>query len=220
MFKIYREIFDFFNANIKEISLVVLIAELPLILLNNTISKDISSQAAFLILFFGIVSMAISNSAMTVVFSMILHKEVIDFKKAFINGFKYLPKMILAILIYGFFVAAGLILFIIPGIVIGSRLSLYNYYIVYENMDPFQAIKASAISTRGFTFEITILFVGIFFIVTTPYFITAKYLLVSKITNPAVFIGSDVIFSILGTLILILTFRVYCMIKEKKGIYF
>lgn len=195
------------------------ITQLPLIVIDNLIPRDTAQQTAFMILVMGIFIIAISNGALTILFSMVINRQEPDIKICLKQSLNYLPKMIVAIMLYGMCIVAGVLCFIIPGIIIGARLSLYNYYIIYENMDPVAALKQSFSATQGFTFEVTSLFVFIFFIATIPYLIVANYLYVIKITNPLILVASDFIFSVIGTLVLVLTFRIYCMIKEKNGIY-
>lgn len=219
MLKLYREIFDFFRLNIKEISLIILITKFPLIALKHALPAEISAEMASLIIFASIVSMALSNGAMTILFSTVLSGEKKDVKLAIIRSFSYLPRMIIALMIYSILIFLGLFLLIVPGVIIGARLSLYNYYLIYENFDPFRAIKESAISTNGFTAEITILFILMTIIVYGPYLVILKFFAASHITNLLIFSITELIFSIAGTLVLVLTFRLYCLIKEKKGIF-
>ncbi|MGM0418939.1 MAG: YciC family protein [Thermodesulfobacteriota bacterium] len=220
MFKIYQEIFEFFKTNIQILAIVVAITELPLILLDNFLPGSLQAGPAFAVLILGIVVVAFSNGTLTAVFSMIFYKEQIDIKQALTTSLNYLPRMLTGILIYGLLIILGVICFILPGIIIGARLSLYNYYIIYEDMEPVEALKESFRVTTGFTWEVTALFMVMFFIATIPYLVTANYLHAAEITNPLFLIVSDYAFSVLGTLVPVLTFRIYCMIKEKNGIYF
>ena len=220
MFRIYREIFEFFNTNIKQIGLIVIITELPLIIINNLSPRVMTSDISFFSIFLGIMTMGLTNGALTILFSKILNRQKINISQIIKESLSYLPKMIIGIMIYGAFVLAGVLCFIIPGIIIGARLSLYNYYIVYENMEPFQAIKQSAVTTNGFTLQITSLFMAMFGIVTIPYLFAVNYLSLLGVSNLIVHILVDVIFSLVGTLVLVMTFRIYCMVKQKNGVYF
>ncbi|MDY0133216.1 MAG: hypothetical protein RBR53_11180 [Desulforegulaceae bacterium] len=220
MNKILLEIFDFFKANLRMIAVIVAITELPLIVIDNLFVKYKQTNLNFLILILGILVIAISNAAMTILFSTILNKTPVDMKKIFSISLSYLPKMITAVLLYGLLIIAGIFLFIIPGLIIGARLSLYNYYLIYEQMEPIDALKASFYATKGATLEVTTIFLVIFLVSTLPYLIVANYLNIINIFNPFVLIITDFIFSIIGTLVLVLTFRLYCMVKEEKGINF
>ncbi|MGE4520822.1 MAG: hypothetical protein AB7E04_15075 [Desulfobacteraceae bacterium] len=220
MNKILLQIFDFFKANLREIAVIVAITELPLIVIDNLFIKYEQNNINFLIVILGIIIIAVSNAAMTVLFSSILNKEPFDLKKILSAGLSYLPKMITAVLLYGLLIILGVFFFILPGLIIGARLSLYNYYIIYENMEPVDALKESFNATKGATFEVTTIFVVIFLIATLPYVIFANYLNILNIFNPFVLILTDYVFSVIGTLVLVLTFRLYCMVKEENGIKF
>jgi hypothetical protein len=218
--KILLQIFDFFKANLREIAVIVAITELPLIVIDNLFIKYEQNNINFLIVILGIIIIAVSNAAMTVLFSSILNKEPFDIKKILSAGLSYLPKMITAVLLYGLLIILGVFFFILPGLIIGARLSLYNYYIIYENMEPVDALKESFNATKGATFEVTTIFVVIFLIATLPYVLFANYLNILNIFNPFVLMLTDYAFSVIGTLVLVLTFRLYCMVKEENGIKF
>lgn len=220
MNKILLQIFDFFKANLREIAVIVAITELPLIVIDNLFIKYEQNNINFLIVILGIIIIAVSNAAMTVLFSSILNKEPFDLKKILSAGLSYLPKMITAVLLYGLLIILGVFFFILPGLIIGARLSLYNYYIIYENMEPVDALKESFNATKGATFEVTTIFVVIFLIATLPYVLFANYLNMLNIFNPFVLMLTDYVFSVIGTLVLVLTFRLYCMVKEENGIKF
>lgn len=220
MNKILLQIFDFFKANLREIAVIVAITELPLIVIDNLFIKYEQNNINFLIVILGIIIIAVSNAAMTVLFSSILNKEPFDLKKILSAGLSYLPKMITAVLLYGLLIILGVFFFILPGLIIGARLSLYNYYIIYENMEPVDALKESFNATKGATFEVTTIFVVIFLIATLPYVLFANYLNILNIFNPFVLMLTDYVFSVIGTLVLVLTFRLYCMVKEENGIKF
>ncbi|MCB9494387.1 MAG: hypothetical protein H6681_02950 [Desulfobacteraceae bacterium] len=220
MNKILLQIFDFFKANLREIAVIVAITELPLIVIDNLFIKYEQNNINFLIVILGIIIIAVSNAAMTVLFSSILNKDPFDVKKILSAGLSYLPKMITAVLLYGLLIILGVFFFILPGLIIGARLSLYNYYIIYENMEPVDALKESFNATKGATFEVTTIFVVIFLIATLPYVLFANYLNILNIFNPFVLMLTDYVFSVIGTLVLVLTFRLYCMVKEENGIKF
>ncbi|MDD2679933.1 MAG: hypothetical protein PHO03_03960 [Candidatus Omnitrophica bacterium] len=63
-------------------------------------------------------------------------------------------KYFLATILYILAVCAGLVLLIIPGIIIGLRLSQYTYLIVDKGMAPVDALKASLALTKGNAFNL------------------------------------------------------------------
>jgi len=56
--------------------------------------------------------------------------------------------------LWGVLVAAGLFLFIIPGVILGLRLQFYSYLILEKKLAPLEAIKASWTITSGQTLRL------------------------------------------------------------------
>lgn len=220
MFQIYKEVFDFFNSNLKLISLVIIFTKLPMILINHFIPQT-SSEVVFLIIIIGIITTALSNGALACLFSDLLNGKTANPLNNVKVSLNYLPRIIVGTIIYGFLITIGLLCFILPGVIMGARLSLYSYYIVYENKSPLQALKESAVSTAGSTPQIILLFMGIFSITILPYYLYSMTYASSEMFNNIILkIGIDLFFSILSTLIVVLSFRIYCLVKQNKGVIF
>lgn len=220
LFQIYKEVFDFFNSNLKLIALVIIFTKLPLILINHFIPQT-SSEVVFLIVIMGIITTALSNGALACLFSDILNQNKPNPLNNVKMSLNYLPRIIIATIIYGFLITIGLLCFVLPGVIMGARLSLYNYYIVYENKTPLQALKESALSTGGSTPQIILLFMGIFSITILPYYLFSMTYASAEIFSSVVLkIAIDFFFSILSTLIVVLSFRIYCLVKQNKGVIF
>ncbi len=218
MIKIYKEILNFFYFNLKNIIIIASITELPVIILDRILRNKENSQSPFIIIIIALISVAIANTALTILFSAILKQEKADIKKIISKSFKYLPKMITAMVAYALAIILGLICFIIPGIIIGARLSFYNYYIIYEEMEPLDSLNESFQATKGFTFEISMLYIIMFFFVAIIQLILAFNYFTASI--PFLSILTDYISFVIRSIILIMTFRVYCLVKEKNGVYF
>lgn len=62
-------------------------------------------------------------------------------------SFNLFFKFIAASFLYGLIVFAGILLFIVPGIIWGVKYSLFSYFIVDEGLGPIAAIKASGAAT-------------------------------------------------------------------------
>ena len=71
-----------------------------------------------------------------------------------LNGFyNYLHVVLTALLVFGL-VGIALVIFIIPGIYVATRLVFASYLVMDEGLDPVQAVEASWRMTRGHAFEI------------------------------------------------------------------
>jgi len=214
LIKIYREIFNFFFNNLKAILLITAIVELPLTIINNTINTQAQSSIFFLLIALHISLTAISNGAFTILFKSIIDNSEINIKDCINSSLKFLPRMASGLIIYGLCIMSGLFFLVIPGIILGARLSLYNYFIIYENMTPIDALKQSFMATTGYTTEITSLFIIMLFIVTAPYLLVTKFIMAAKLSFPGLLIVSDFVFSVIGSLMMVFTFRIYCIIKS------
>ncbi len=80
-----------------------------------------------------------------------------DKKPEFLNLFtewKFLLNFLLASILKGVIIFAGLILFIIPGIILSIRLSMTKVLVVDKNMGPIKAIKESFRMTENFGWDL------------------------------------------------------------------
>lgn len=68
-----------------------------------------------------------------------------------------LLKVFLAGLLYGLIIMAGLILFIIPGIIWAIRFQFYLYHIVDRDSGPIEALQQSFALTKGHTWNLFLL---------------------------------------------------------------
>jgi uncharacterized membrane protein len=79
--------------------------------------------------------------------------DVVDKEEANLNKLfsctQLLGKFILGAILYGLIVAAGLILFIIPGIIWAIKYQFFSYLIIDKNLGPLEAIKKSGEITSG-----------------------------------------------------------------------
>jgi len=78
--------------------------------------------------------------------------ELYDYDKSSVKKlfscFRLAPKAIMAIILYVLGVLAGLVLFIIPGIFIAIRFSLFYFFIVDQNVGAVESLKMSYEATK------------------------------------------------------------------------
>ena len=156
-----------------------------------------------------------STGAQISLYSMILKAPKIDLKKCVSDSLKNLLNLIVASLIYLSFTFLGLLAFIIPGIIIGVRLSFYGFFIVLDDSKPVEALKKSAQATREYTWLMagSLFVIGILLIL--PLFLIQQTLDRFGLYNLFSATLLDSGFAILGWLSLILVFRFYCLYKDK-----
>jgi len=81
-----------------------------------------------------------------------------DFKDIYSAG-PYFGKFILAAILYGLLVLAGLILCVIPGIYWAIKYHFFGYFVLEQNMDPLDALKRSGEITKGSMWNLLLLFI-------------------------------------------------------------
>ena len=71
-----------------------------------------------------------------------------------LSSFDLLINFIASSILYGLIVIAGLIFFIIPGIILAIKFFFYSYFIIDKRMGPVEALKASSEATKGFKMDL------------------------------------------------------------------
>ena len=66
-----------------------------------------------------------------------------------LSSFDILLPFIAASILFGLIIFAGILLFVVPGIIWGIKFSLYPYFIVEKKLGPIEALKASSRATTG-----------------------------------------------------------------------
>lgn len=101
--------------------------------------------------------------------------------------YKLFFKYIFASILYGLIVAAGLILLIAPGIIWSVKFGLFQYFIIDKKTGPIDALKKSAIITKGakwnlFLFRLLLVLINLlgFFALLIGFFVTAPVTMVAS----------------------------------------
>jgi uncharacterized membrane protein len=104
----------------------------------------------------GLVLSSYFQVGLTRIWLQIARGESPSFGLLFSGGDRFLP-MFLASILAGLAIFAGLLLFIVPGVILGLGLFFYQYYVVDANMSPTRALKASWVATKGQKGDILVL---------------------------------------------------------------
>jgi hypothetical protein len=220
LIELLKDIFQFFKINIWAISILTLAIEFPFILIQNmhyfsSSSSEFSNNISSIFFLVTLVIYPFSSGAQISLYSMILQAAKIDLKKCVYNSLKNLFNLIIASLIYLSFTFLGLLAFIVPGIIIGVRLSFYGFFIVLDDLKPADALKKSAQATKEYTWRMAGLLFIIGILLIAPLFLIQLALNRFGLYNLFSATLLDSVFAILGWLSLILVFRFYCMYKDK-----
>jgi hypothetical protein len=220
LIELFKDIFQFFKKNIRPISILTMAIEFPFILIQNIHyfsrpAAEFSDNASSIFFLATLFIYPFSTGAQITLYSMILEGAKIDLKKCVYTSLKNLLSLIVASLIYLSFTFLGLLAFIIPGVIIGVRLSFYGFFIILDDLKPFDALKQSVQATKEYTW----LMAGSLFIIGTllilPLFLIQLALNQLGLYNFFSATLLDSVFAILGWLSLILVFRFFCLYKDK-----
>ena len=220
MSNVVKDIFHFFIKNLLHISILTVSIEFPYILLLNIkyfteLNQVFSLVLSIVLLAASFIIYPFATGAQSFLYYQIINGFELDTKKCITGSKKYLINLVIGSFLYTITTVLGLIAFIIPGIIIGVRLSFYCFLIIFENFSPLDSLKESYRITAGSTWKIAnpSLAVGIPIIAIS--ILTQELFIKIDVYN--VFSGTiiDLIFAILSWLQLILFFRFYCIYKEQ-----
>jgi len=132
------------------------------------------------------------------------------------SGLKYWRRLLLTYLLMALAVAAGLLLLIVPGIYAGVRLAFADYICVLENRKVSESLRQSWQNTNDYFWLLLkgmlIIFAGLF-LLELPFATLAEQGASLAPLDAAL----GILFDLLGTLVTIYGFRVYCLMKEETA---
>lgn len=220
MFGLFKDVIIFFRDNIRSISFLTLYIEFPYILVQNfeyftELPAGISSLLSMIVFVAIFFIYPLSTGAQISLYYKIINGSNLDLMKCISESKKNLTNLVIGTFIYLLLTFLGLIVFIIPGIVIGIRLSFYCFLIVYENYQPLEALRGSYQITKGCTWQIAYPFLVLSIPIVVINILIQEFFIRIGLYN--IFSGTimDLFFSIVGWLSLILLFRFYCLYKDK-----
>ena len=219
---LFKEIIDFFKENIIPISILILKIELPFIIIDNL--EIIAENPLIIKIFTTIVGLAFvfvvmpfSTGAQITLCSQIINGPELNLKKCMSESRGHLRDLIIGSIISLLLIAGGLVLFIIPGIILGVRLSFFPFYIMYEDYKPLLSLKESFIVTKEYMWQIAYPLIILTLIFFVPGIILMKIFQGTGILYFLFWVVFDATYAILSCLALILVFRFYCIHKKNNA---
>lgn len=157
---------------------------------------------------------SIYTTSLIILFGGIINGNHVPPLECIKRGIFYIPIFLLTEIIVTFFTVAGLILLIVPGIIIGAKLSLSQFYLILSDDMPIDAVKNSYKSTNGITSAI----IYTVFMISIPIFIL-KFI-IEIILSDVIFAGPvvstiiDFIFECITLIFPIIIFRFFCIAQQ------
>ena len=148
MIKIIEETIRFFKSNFYAISLLTLIIEFPFIIIRNIeviggIPDIFNAWITLVIIGYVFVVIPFSIGAQTHLYYQIINGFEQNLSECILVSKKNISSLVIASFFFFILLFGGLALLIIPGIIIGVRLSFFPFLVLFESYKPLPALKES-----------------------------------------------------------------------------
>jgi hypothetical protein len=155
------ETFSFFRAYVRDIVTFLLYATAPVIIIENFISYyaihySFPFEIKHLPIIVHFLYQPIYTGGLIYLISKLIIGERWEVKGCLLVGLRCWVNLLLVNIISSLMVIFGLFAFIIPGLFIFARLSLAEFSVVLERLQPIEALYRSYKMSRGFTMQIII----------------------------------------------------------------
>ena len=221
MNRLFPDALSFFTHHWRTIALLTLLVELPFILLNNLnhLGGALLSPSTMNWLTVGVLVVVnpLSTGIQISAYGKLVTGAPVHVGECMGQTLRHFHALIPASLFHLLSTAIGLLFLIFPGIFLASRLSLFPMFILHEKMDAFDALKQSFETTRGHGLAIgTALLLAVLLLLT----LNLPLLVLTPAKGPMAFlfgITMDTLSSVVGSLVLIIPFRVYSLYRQHDG---
>lgn len=142
--------------------------------------------------------------------------QPIGARQAILTGLRYWRRLLLTYLMMAVAVTLGLMALIVPGLIVGVRLAFADYVCVLENRKPVESLRQSWGDTRDYFW---LLFKGMLIIFGGLFLLELPFALLEQggmdLAPFDALLG--ILFDLLGTLVTVYGFRIYCLMKEETA---
>jgi hypothetical protein len=213
--------FLFLRANLFAITILTIWIEFPFILiikmdLLDNISDPMNSWIQLIKIVFILIVTPFSIGAQSEFDSQIINGASLNLRKCLQRSKESFFSMFFASFSFLILLIGGLVLFVLPGIIIGSRLSFFPFFIVFEKHDPISAFKKSYSVTKDIVLEIALPLIFFNAMIIIPWFVILSSFQNPGISNYAVAVLTEFVFAILGWINLIVPFRAYAIYRNNR----
>ena len=212
----------FFREHYIPIAMIVLPIFIPIEILdaiysNYILKEDSGFFEQFPIMFIGLLVSPIYTAGVIFYILSVVAGDAIDTKSAWRLGVKYwMPLFILNVFV-GVVVTLGFLLLIIPGIICVARYAFAEFELLLNNSRPLDAMKNSWETTREFIWVILGGYLVIAIALVAPYYVLDAVLEHLELELEILDNFLNIIYSVLGVISIIFTFRVYHLSKEQDN---
>jgi len=142
--------------------------------------------------------------------------KIIDVQTAWRLGAKFWMPFVLLSVLVGLVTMAGFLLLIIPGIILVARYSFAPFELLLNNKSPLDAMRDSMAGTKKYMWTILGGYLFLAIIIDSSYYLLGAFF--RELAIPGNML--NILYSVLGVMYTIFTFRVYHLAKEQgeKGL--
>ncbi len=221
MITILVDAFQFLRANLFAITVLTIWIEFPFILiikmdLLNNIPDPMNSWIQLIKIIFIFIVTPFSVGAQSEFYSQIINGSSFNLRRCVQRSKESFFSMFFASFYFLILFIGGLILLVLPGIIIGSRLSFFPFFIVFEKYDPISAFKKSFSVTKGIVLEIALPLIFFNAMIIIPWFVIFSSFQNPGINNYAAAVLTEFVLAILGWINLIVPFRAYTIYRKNR----
>lgn len=217
-----RETLYFFKSNLAAIAVLVLAIHLPLEALhalfqNVLITEDASPAMKAFPPLLAVFVAPVSSAALILLLQRLLVKKDWSVAALVGAGINLWGRLMATSIMAGVLIVVGLLAFVVPGVYLFSRLAFVEFAVVLEGRDPVAAIKRSFKLTRGREFEILLPLAALLAGIGGLQWLIMEAIAFMGLTAPVVKSAATLLFTVLGSLFMILLFRLYQVAGEAEG---
>lgn len=215
------ETFAFFKAFIREIVWFLVPVTFPILLLETLVAARImESEAAGLVFWlpFGInfLFRPVYTGGLIWLISGLAAGQERSFGECLATGLRFWIDLLAVYIISTAIIFTGLLALIIPGLIFFARMSLAEFGVVLEKMNPGQALLRSNKRVRGFTAEIISYTIILTFLLVGADIIFTYVLSVFSMQGLGARMITSMVFMVLSSTLTIMFYRFYDLALKKE----
>ncbi len=215
------ETFAFFKTFIREIVWFLIPVTFPIILLETMVAvKVMETESAGLVFWlpFGInfLFRPVYTGGLIWLISGLAAGEERPFRECLATGLRFWIDLLAVYIISTVIIFSGLLALIIPGLIFFARLSLAEFGVVLEKMNPGRALIASNKRVKGFTAEIISYTIILTFLLVGTDIIFSHVLSAFSMRGVGARMVSSMVFMVLSSTLTILFYRFYDLALKKE----
>ena len=214
------ETFSFFRVYVRDIVTFLLYATVPVIIIENFISYyamnyDFPLEVKHLPVILHFLYQPIYTGGLIYLISKIIEGEKWNIKGCLLVGLSCWINLLVVNIISSLFIILGLFAFIIPGLFIFARLSLAEFSVVLDRINPLEALYHSFKISKKFTWQI-ISSALLLSIILLGFQLLIHLLIVTlSLANIFTFMATELLIIILWSTFTILFFRFYDLANKE-----